>query len=241
MVGMEMNSHLISQSLNNEEVLEQSNEVARNIRYMRELRGWTQAELARRAGVSRTTVRRLEEGQPFWRPTLERVAGAFKITVTEIYRTTRFRSVLGEELGLVKHTRSRDYWHVRSDKRTSVPADNELLIQNLRERQRLGKLGFVPVFITGLDFHLPQGPGICRLEVYGKVENVAMPQFSVNSFFVLTGLVVVSFQGSTEMLGPGDVIAVEGEEPVGIEPYQAYSDGPPCEVLVIGSVRKKVV
>lgn len=58
------------------------------IRGQREQQGWSQSELARRAGISATAINLLENNkrrQP-QADTAKRIAGAFGVTVEEMYR-----------------------------------------------------------------------------------------------------------------------------------------------------------
>lgn len=56
-------------------------EVSDRIREARKRRGWSQAELGGRAGVSRPSVARIEGGLDVSIPTLVSVAGALGLTV----------------------------------------------------------------------------------------------------------------------------------------------------------------
>lgn len=215
-----------------------SDDIARNVRYMRELRGWSQSELARLTGLSRTTIRRIEAGYPCWKPTLQQLAKAFGNSVPEIVFTTRFKNVLEEGTTHVMHKKSRELWFAMGDRRSSVSDANAH--QDRSERQRLGKLGFVPIFLMGLDYYLSEGPGITRLEVYGRYSDVFKPQFRVTTIYVLVGKVKLRLPDRVEVLEPGDSIAYWSELRVEVEPATSYSGGDPAEILVIGTNRIKV-
>lgn len=59
--------------------------LAQNLRFHRHSRRLTQKELARLAGVSRSTVSRLERGEGDWKPsTLSRVARVLKVSMEEL-------------------------------------------------------------------------------------------------------------------------------------------------------------
>lgn len=55
--------------------------VAERVREARRARGWSQSELATKAGVSRPTVARIEGGQHVLMGTLERVAQVLELDV----------------------------------------------------------------------------------------------------------------------------------------------------------------
>jgi transcriptional regulator with XRE-family HTH domain len=63
--------------------------VVRSIPYMRQLRGMTQAQLADAAGVSRSTVSRLEASDPDQKrvpnsATMKRIAEALKCSISDL-------------------------------------------------------------------------------------------------------------------------------------------------------------
>jgi len=211
-----------------------------NIRYMRYVRGWSQLELSKRSGISRTTLIRIEEGKPAYSGTIRRIAAAFGISVTEIYVTTRFRNVLDDSSTFVKHCRQQDYWHALEDNRKCKPTDSQELIQSAQERFRLGSLGFVPAFATGMEFLLPVGPGINRLEVYGKFQKPNMPQFEVNAIYCLKGSLRIVVDGEVVCIEPGEACALHSSSSFSIEPIAARTQQLPCEVLLLGSGRQKV-
>jgi len=62
--------------------------LARNVRVFRELKGWSQEELAERADVHRTYVSQVERG--LRNPTIvivERLAKALKMTASDLLKT----------------------------------------------------------------------------------------------------------------------------------------------------------
>ena len=60
------------------------------IRELRRRRGWSQSELARKAGISKTRVWTLEQGQlPPSFPTLRGLAQAFGLSVSELMDTSK--------------------------------------------------------------------------------------------------------------------------------------------------------
>lgn len=56
--------------------------IAHRVRETRRARGWSQAELAVRAGVSRPTVARIEGGQHVLIGTLEKIAKVLELNLT---------------------------------------------------------------------------------------------------------------------------------------------------------------
>lgn len=59
-----------------------SDVLGESVRGARKARGWSQTELAHRAGVSRPTIARIEAGQGFSATTLQKVARALDLQIT---------------------------------------------------------------------------------------------------------------------------------------------------------------
>jgi transcriptional regulator with XRE-family HTH domain len=53
--------------------------IGRNVKQLRAERGWTHAELARRAGMHRISVAQIEAGRSVSLKTLEKLAGALRV------------------------------------------------------------------------------------------------------------------------------------------------------------------
>lgn len=59
--------------------------LGRQVRELREARGWTMADLARRSGLTRSQVRKLETAvHSPGRPTLEKLAAALEVAVSNL-------------------------------------------------------------------------------------------------------------------------------------------------------------
>ena len=59
--------------------------IAGRVRAARDQRGWTQAELAARAGLSRPTIARIERGDDVSTATLGKVATSLGLVLTVLY------------------------------------------------------------------------------------------------------------------------------------------------------------
>lgn len=214
--------------------------IALNVQYMRAINGWTQTELVERSGVSRTTLRRIESGLPAFGQTLSKLARAFKVPVSDLVLMRRFRAILGEENRYVIHRNADDDWFAIEDKRTKKPSDSRDLVQHPAERRRLGELGFVPAFGCGMEFFLPNGPGINRLELYGRFEDPRMLQFHVNTLHCLVGEIRIAWSDDQVILRPNEVIAFRTKDPLFIEPVRREGLAWPAIALVTGADRRKV-
>lgn len=85
-----------------------SHHLAANVKYVRERRGLTQADLAKRSGVPRSTVANLETGTA--NPTLQvlsRVARALDLSVEELLSAPRGRLEVFRKGELPRHERAR--------------------------------------------------------------------------------------------------------------------------------------
>jgi HTH-type transcriptional regulator/antitoxin HipB len=60
--------------------------IGRNVKRLRRARGWTQAELAKRAGMHRISVAETEGGRSVSIRALERLAKALRVKVTELVK-----------------------------------------------------------------------------------------------------------------------------------------------------------
>ncbi len=211
-----------------------------NVRFMRQIRGWTQTVLAQRSGVSRTTLKRIEDGTPGFGQTVFKIAQAFEVPLSELVVTKRFQNVLDETDRRVIHRRERDYWFALEDKRLKKPLDSHELIQDPAERRRLGELGYVPAFACGMDFFLPVGPGINRLELYGRLDQPRMLQYNVNALHCLDGEIRVVWEDEEVVLFPQDVIALRTKEPFYLEPVQKPNVAWPARAMLLGADRCRV-
>lgn len=65
---------------------------------LRQARDWSQQDLANRAGVSKTTVWNVENTNTAQQSTIEKIAAALHIEVTEIYHRVNPPSTIAERL-----------------------------------------------------------------------------------------------------------------------------------------------
>jgi len=162
------------------------------------------------------------------------------VPVSDLVLMRRFRAILGEENRYVIHRNADDDWFAIEDKRTKKPSDSRDLIQHPAERRRLGELGFVPAFGCGMEFFLPNGPGINRLELYGRFEDPRMLQFHVNTLHCLDGEIRIAWSDDQVILRPNEVIAFRTKDPLFIEPVRREGLAWPAIALVTGADRRKV-
>ncbi len=214
--------------------------IGSNIANIRRIQGLSQAELAAIAKISRTTLQRIECGMPTFLSTLEKIAHALGDCVEDLCIAKRFQHPLTDETAFVKHSIGDDYWYPIEDQRRKKPKNDQELIQTEEERRRLGKLGFVRAFVSGMNFFLPLGPGINKLELYGKISNLTMPQFQVFAVYGLEGAAIATVASIPQKLKRGEVMAVHSKHAIELEPDFSEDGHAACKVLLFGSSRKKV-
>jgi transcriptional regulator with XRE-family HTH domain len=212
--------------------------VAQTLRLTRGLRKITQAELAGLARVGVSTVCRAELGQRIRDAQLRKICEALKTTIEEVKTIRRFQYAKTAEVPYVVHHGEEARWYSVEDHRRRVPEDNETLIQDWRERRRLGKLGLAPFFLSGMNFFMPRGPGLNLFEVYGKFVDITMPQYRDAVYFVVRGSVIITFGDEKIYLTEGSAIGYGASTQLTIEPEQPITDdAPPPLLLLIGANR----
>lgn len=212
--------------------------LAYNIRCWRMIRGFTQAELASRAGVSITTLYKAESGRTVRTGFLRKIVrqgleGSFE----ECCTSPRMKNAKPAEALYVKHDRSETRWFIYGDRRRSVPEENLELIQDVSERIRLGRLGLANLFGCGLSYLMPDGPGMLLYEVHGPTDPVNQ-NYRDAIYNVLRGSVILGIGGETVRLDEGESIGLDGTRSITMdcaEPLRA-GDMPPL-VQFIGANR----
>jgi transcriptional regulator with XRE-family HTH domain len=137
----------------------------RNVRQMRTARGWSIVALAKRAGVAPHTVFRIENGLSSTDTTRTKIAFALD---TVVERLAAKGGLARSDVSV--HTHADSEWIALLDNRPRLPEDNSIQIQIDEERERLGRLKFVPQFVKVLRCRLPKGKltsGV--LELYGDL------------------------------------------------------------------------
>lgn len=213
--------------------------IAENIRLMRRLLHVTQAELAAKAGVDRTSVQRLERGRSIRASTLRKICLGLGVNYGEI---SRLRLSYGPPLdqSCVWHRSQDAVWHTLTDKRTRVPEDSKVRIQDPAERRRLGSLGLVGRFRTYLNFIMIDGPGVFFMEVYGRQDDWRHTDpgsvYEDWIMYCLRGDVLLWQGESSELLTEGSAIGFRSGFRFSLE---AASDSEiPPQVMFIGANRR---
>jgi transcriptional regulator with XRE-family HTH domain len=199
--------------------------VGENIRGWRTIRGFSQAELASRAGVGITTIYKAELGKPIRIKSLRRIVEiGLEGLLEEIISTPRLTNPKPDDALFVKHPGAKTVWFVYGDRRRMVPEENQDLIQDVRERIRLGRLGLANLFGWGLDFVMPNGPGMLIYEVHGPTDPISQ-NYRDAIYFVLRGSVIVRMGGEEVRLDEGESIGCAGTSSVSFDLADPWQPG----------------
>ncbi|MGV3614574.1 MAG: helix-turn-helix domain-containing protein [Fimbriimonas sp.] len=211
---------------------------ARNIRIMRTTQGLTQKELAARAGISEVTLYYAESGRRIRPATFKKIAAALDQNQDEL-RLKRLR-ILTEEGDFVVHRHANLVWYRRDDRRKVVPEDSPARIQDEAERQRLGRLGLVPMFYATPTFVMADGPGITFVELYEDYKGVNSRLYKNAIVYCMRGQVRIGLGDQRTVLTEGDAFGYNSdEEEMVMGPAHPITESelPPL-VMWIGANRK---
>jgi transcriptional regulator with XRE-family HTH domain len=209
-----------------------------NIRGWRMIRGFSQAELAERAGVTITTIYKAERGKTVREQSLRKIVEkGLGGSLEEASITPRITNPKPDDAVYVKHERSRTIWFVYGDQRRLVPEENLELIQDIHERIRLGRLGLANLFGCGLDYLMPNGPGMLIYEVHGPTDPISQ-NYRDAIYYVLRGSVRITLAGEAVRLDEGESIGCDGTHVVRMDLSEPLLPGqmPPL-VQFIGANR----
>ena len=208
--------------------------IGQNARRMRIGQGISQEELAERAGVSLATVYNVERCVPVSRRTLLKVCAGLNEPLDSL--RTRNQSVLTEERDYMVFRGENPAWIVFGETRTWVPADDVARIQNPEERMRLGRLGFVPLFAHTTNFIMPEGPGMVKIELYGRYGDTFNATVYRDCLVeCVEGRLRSRIGESTVEIGPGDVIGYRTKDLAWMEPVEG--EDLPVRLTWTGAIR----
>lgn len=208
--------------------------VAANVRGARKSEGLSQTELARRSGVNLASVYRIERAKPTHLRTARSIARGLNIVFEDLLLQ---KSVLSGSTPVAVHRAGLAKWFSAEDSRTRLPADHVESYQQEAERQRLGKLGFVPFFMCPPLIIPPNGPGLVVCEIFSTLRGPFNEEFYMDgALYVLRGRVTCRVDSETRKLDEGDWAAFRCSS---LEEVAVVA---PCEqatILWIGATRVK--
>lgn len=140
--------------------------LATKLRTARLQHGFSLNELAKRCGVNRCTLLRMEHGKPCFLSTIEKVASALYLTADALAHPASFPSGLyyaqEKEKELIRCRPS-----AKSTRR--MPSYSQERLKSVTERARIGGLGLVSCFEWVPDISLPGGKlRATLLELHGE-------------------------------------------------------------------------
>lgn len=203
--------------------------IGERVRRLRELRGMSREELARRSGLSKTTILRFERGLPTHRRTLHQIAGSLNYP-------KGYLLLPGEDWDRPYHVHRRrdDVWHAANPRRKR-PARFEVDPNDPDERNRLGVMGYYDAFFQPIncllrDAHL--GAAVAEIFEAGK-EPAVHP--GLEFVFVLSGSIVVAVGAEEIPLEEGEAITFWAAEPHNYRPAVPVKrgDAPPRCLMVV--------
>ncbi len=216
-------------------------ELGRSLRVHRALIGYSLRDLAREAKVSKTTLLHAEQGLPVHQRNLDKIIAVLRINPNRFQIAER--PLLDEDAPFpyVVDSGERIHWYASDDQRRLVPADNQEIIQDERERLRLGRFGFAKLFMAAPRFFMPNGPGCVLMELHGRWESTFNIKFYRYALFhVIRGEVSVGIgEAKPEVLGPNSFIGFPTNQILTLEPAAPIPDeGPAPQLLWAGAERK---
>lgn len=196
----------------------------------------TQAELAQLAGVAVTTVYRVERCLPVRESSLRKLCAAMSIKFDEFLKMKPIFDARRE--AYVRHRGDETYWYAPVDHRRVVPEDDQTLVQDPRERLRLGRLGLVPAFVSYPNLIMPEGPGATLIELYGRhAEDLNSYIYRDCMIYCQRGDVRLCVRDEVVELNEGDYVGFVSRDLTWIEPATPDFGSEPPLALWFGAVR----
>lgn len=200
-------------------------------------RGLTQAETARRAGVSAKTLYHLERGEPVRADSVLRICRGLETWPSGLLQD--LEQERPPERPFLLHRAADAEWHAPEDRRRAVPEDNAARLRDPAERRRLGGLGFVDCFVSNPNLVMPEGPGTLYFELHRRSEgDINALLFRDSKILCVAGHIRLDIGGDAVELGPGDMVGYRSADLRWGEPARPLGpDEPPPRILWIGAVR----
>jgi len=187
-----------------------------NIRCLRMARNFTQAELAEMAAVDKATIYRLERGLKVHYRTLQKIAKGFGETVPFINSVLPY-GLPGASRRILVHRTGDHAWFSSADTRKRIPEDSQRLIQDDRERFRLGALGLIASFQAYMVV-MPNGPAVAQVEVFARCSVGPNPSYKDCILVCMRGAAIFRSGSEAITLLPGDSVGYPTDEEATVEP-----------------------
>ncbi|RYG33520.1 XRE family transcriptional regulator [bacterium] len=199
------------------------------IQHYRHIRNLTREETAARAGISRTTLLRLERGLPAHESTIRKVAKALQVYPPHLF-------LPDEEWNrpYQVHRADDNPWYPTA-KLKERPGQIEPDIQSADERNRLGHLGYFGAFVRPITIVLRDADlGVGVAEFYANYHKL-MRHPGLEFLYITHGEVVVTIGEEEVLLKQGEAITFWGEVPHNYRPAHpvARGEAPPTCLMVV--------
>lgn len=206
--------------------------VGQRVRKLRETRGMTIRELAARAGISKTTLLRLEQGMPVTMSVLIKVCDVLDTIPPNLWMPGD-----PDDRPYRLHRGAKGDWRLafnRRKRRSTLP--NFTVVGDPGERGRLGRLGFVTGFFQSHTCALPKGQLQAGfVELYG-LRDEARPRYThagEEYVLCLQGHVRMTVDDHEFFLKPGDAVTFWSKR---YHTYESMLDpamGEPSVILMV--------
>lgn len=204
--------------------------IGKRIQRARKVRDLTREETANRAGISRTTLLRVERGLPVHQSTLDKVAKALQIYPPHL---------LFPEEDLTQsyqvHRVDPNQWYATA-KLKDRPQQLEPEVENADERNRLGHLGYYGAFVRPISLMLHEADlGVGVAEIYRDYHKL-MRHPGLEFLYVIHGEIVVTIQDDEIPLSEGEAITFWATTPHNYRAAKPVARGerpPECLMVVL--------
>ena len=200
--------------------------VGPRIRQLRQNRNLTIRELAARAGVSKNTVLRIEQGEPISEAGLNRICNKLQTILPNL-----LLPVPTETRIIQVHRASNEKWHIAFRRKRAPKAIRDFdLVADSAERVRLGGLGFVSGFVMSHDSVNPSGRlQAATVQLYGEQEEPGFRHSGEEFVYCLAGSVRLTVGAEVQVLAPGDSATFDSSFR-----HRYEADGPePATILMV--------
>jgi transcriptional regulator with XRE-family HTH domain len=209
--------------------------IGHNIRCSRMAINKTQAELAERAGVSPSTVRRLESGAPIQKRLLKKICDSLGRPISVVNAVMPYGEP-GQFRPAHLHRCSDLTWFATGDRRPKTPEANDELIQTEEERLRIARLGLVSMFEAYM-VTMPYGPSISQAVICRRQWISPNELYHECIVLCLGGNATVATGPERFHLSKGDALGFSTDLPTTIEPTHPVtkSVAPPHVLLILAN------
>jgi mannose-6-phosphate isomerase-like protein (cupin superfamily)/DNA-binding XRE family transcriptional regulator len=190
--------------------------------------------LAKKAGLARYTVIRLEEGKPCKPETLSKIRLALHLFSDQLVKP------LPPSTKFALHRASETKWTVSKSKsqyQKQLIEDDPSHVNDEKERHRLGSVGFQPFFTAVLDSELQGGLTSHAIMEFHR-ESWVDAHYGEEFVYCLRGRVMIRVDGDECELGPGDSMTFAADQPHQYFPIEFDEQKRAPQILIVVAMRE---